>query len=132
MGSLSSTGIVSASGLTLTGQASVNTLSVTGHATIETLTVTGTTKVGSLGVTEGSNATMGIASLTAGEVTISTTKVTANSRIFLTFQSNTGTIGTLVVHARTANTSFVIRSADSAGAATATTATVAWIIIEPN
>jgi hypothetical protein len=79
-------------------------------------------------VKEGSNATMGIATLVAGTVVVSTTKVTANSRIFITRQT-LGTIAIPVdvsVTARTAATSFTITSADVTD-----TSTVAWMIVEP-
>lgn len=80
-------------------------------------------------VKEGTNATMGVATLAAGTVTVSTTKVTANSRIFLTPQS-LGTItrpAAVGVTARTAATSFVITSGDATD-----TSTIAWIILEPS
>ena len=78
-------------------------------------------------VKEGSNATMGTATLTAGSVTVNTTKVTANSRIQLTSQSDGGTPGFLRVSARSAGTSFTITSSNGAD-----TSTVAWIIVEPS
>lgn len=79
-------------------------------------------------VKEGSNATMGIATLVGGTVVVATTKVTANSRIFLTAQAlGTITVGQgLGVSARTAGTSFTILSSSAID-----TSTVAWIIIEP-
>jgi hypothetical protein len=79
-------------------------------------------------VKEGSNATMGIATLVAGTVTVATTKVTANSRIFLTRQTTAGTLGTSIdVTARVAGTSFTITSNGSV----LDTSTVAWMIVEP-
>lgn len=78
---------------------------------------------------EGSNQTMGVATLAAGTVTVNTTKVTANSRIFLTTQS-LGTIlrpAGLGVSARVAGTSFTIMSTDITD-----TSTVAWVIMEPS
>jgi hypothetical protein len=79
-------------------------------------------------VKTGSNATAGIATLSGGTATISTTKVTASSMIFLTVQV-LGTVAApkaIAVTARTAATSFVINSADGAD-----TSTVAWWILEP-
>jgi len=76
-------------------------------------------------IKEGSNARMGVATLASGTVTVSTTQVTANSRIFLTKNSGTST-GALRVSARTAGTSFTITSSDGAD-----TSTVAWMIVEP-
>ena len=95
-------------------------------------TVTQDFKLGTAGngiyVAEGTNATMGIATLVAGTVTVNTTKVTANSRIFLTRQTTAGTLGASVdVTARTAGTSFTITSNGSI----LDTSTVAWIIFEP-
>lgn len=77
-------------------------------------------------VKEGTNATMGTATLVAGNVTVNTTKVTANSRIFLAHQNNSGTIGFVTVSARTAGTSFTITSSSVLD-----TSNIAWIIFEP-
>lgn len=84
-----------------------------------------------INIKEGTNARLGITGAFPGTnpntVTVSTTEVTANSRIFLTAQSNPGGhqpdfwISTV-----TANTSFVITSHDNNF-----TGTVAWIIFEP-
>lgn len=78
-------------------------------------------------VKEGSNATMGVVTLVAGTATVLTTKVTANSRIFLTSQVDGGTPGFLRVSTRTASTSFVITSSSVLD-----TSDVAWIIMEPS
>lgn len=98
----------------------------------EKLSVSGNLKLGTAGngilIKEGTNATMGVATLVAGTVVVNTTKVTANSRIFLTGQ-NLGTITVPVgyaVSARTAGTSFTILSANVAD-----TSSVAWCILEP-
>jgi hypothetical protein len=83
---------------------------------------------GGLYVKEGTNATMGVATLVAGTVTVSTTKVTANSRIYLSIQS-LGTVAVpteVAVTARTAGTSFVITSANVTD-----TSVIAWFIVEP-
>jgi hypothetical protein len=83
---------------------------------------------GGLLIKEGANGTSGVATLVAGTVVVSTTKVTATSRIQLTAQS-LGTVTTpkaLAVTARTAGTSFTITSADNTD-----TSPVAWTIIEP-
>lgn len=77
---------------------------------------------------EGSNACMGTATLSGGAATVSTTAVTASSRIFLTIQS-LGTVGVpkaVGVTARTAATSFTITSADATD-----TSVIAWHIHEP-
>ena len=79
-----------------------------------------------LQIKEGTNAKMGTATLSAGSVTVSTTAVTANSRIFLTGQNSSGTAGALGVTARTAGTSFTITSTSGTD-----TRLVAWFIVEP-
>jgi hypothetical protein len=76
-------------------------------------------------VKEGSNAKMGTATLVAGTVTVSTTAVTASSRIFLTIQTNGGTVGVPYVSARVASTSFTITSTSGTD-----TSTLAWIMFE--
>ncbi len=79
-----------------------------------------------LEIAEGTNARMGLATLSGGTVTVNTTAVTTTSRIFLTAQDS-GTIATpaaLEISARTANTSFTISSADVAD-----DRGVAWVII---
>lgn len=73
----------------------------------------------------GTGARMGLATLAASTVVVNTTAVTANSRIFLTSQSNTVT-GALRVSARTPGTSFTIVDAVGAEAGT-----VAWMLVEP-
>lgn len=78
-------------------------------------------------IAEGSNARMGVATLSGGTVVVSTNKVTANSRIFLTAQSPGGTPGAVYVSARTAGTSFTITSTSGTD-----TSVVAWHIIEPS
>lgn len=77
-------------------------------------------------IAEGSNAKMGTATLVAGTVTVATTAVTANSRVFLTAQTLGGTAGFLRVSARTAGTSFAITSSSNID-----TSTVAWLLMEP-
>lgn len=77
-------------------------------------------------IKEGSNATMGTATLSGGTVVVSTTKVTANSRIFLTNNTLGGTAGFLRVSARTAGTSFTILSSNAAD-----TSVIAWVLLEP-
>lgn len=77
-------------------------------------------------VAEGTNAKMGTATLAAGTATVTTTAITATSRVHVTSQVDGGTPGFLRVSARTAGTSFTITS----GSAT-DTSTVAWLIVEP-
>lgn len=68
--------------------------------------------------------TMGYATLAGGSVLVSTTEVTANSRIFVFPQSTLA--GTLYISARVAGTSFTISSTNGAD-----TPSVAWVILEP-
>jgi hypothetical protein len=78
-------------------------------------------------VKEGTNATMGVVTLVLGVATVNTTKVTANSRIFLTTQGGTLTnIANHYISARIAGTSFTITSMNLLD-----TSDVGWIIIEP-
>lgn len=87
-----------------------------------------TTAGNGLYVKEGTNATMGIATLVAGTVVVNTNKVTANSRIFLTVQS-LGTVAVatpIAITARVAGTSFTITSSGITD-----TSVVAWQITEP-
>lgn len=83
---------------------------------------------GGVKIKEGSNATMGVATLVGGTATVSTTKVTADSRIVLTAQS----LGTVVlpsalgVSARNAGVDFTILAS-----APTDTSVIAWMIVEP-
>ncbi len=76
-------------------------------------------------VKEGTNACMGTKVLASGSGTVSTSCVSANSRIFLTTQSSTNQ-GTLYISARNPGTNFTIQSNNGADAST-----VAWWIVEP-
>lgn len=81
-----------------------------------------------LRVLEGSNCRQGVATLAGGTIVVSTTAVTANSRILLTCQS-LGTVAVpsaLCVSARTAGTSFTILSS-----APTDTSVIAYQIFEP-
>ena len=93
------------------------------------VTINGNLTLGTAGnkinITEGTNATVGQATLVGGTVTINTTAVTANSRIFLTDAGGTITnLGTLYVGTITAGTSFVINSSNILDASN-----VNWLII---
>lgn len=79
-----------------------------------------------LEIKEGANAFMGAATLVAGTVTVGNTRVTANSRIFLSNQNGAGVVGAPYVSARVAGTSFTITSTSAAD-----TSSVAWLIVEP-
>lgn len=80
-----------------------------------------------LSIATGSNASIGTsAAMTAGTITISTTAVTASSKIFLTANTLAGTPGTLSAPTASivAGTSFVITSSSNTD-----TSTVNWLII---
>ena len=109
------------------GKFRVNDLGLDGgNDKLVTDLTTGITTVKGLGVTEGTNAKMGTAVLVAGSKVVSTTAVTANSRIYLTSNVDGGTPGWVRVSARTAGTSFTITSSSGTD-----TSTVAWVIVEP-
>lgn len=91
-----------------------------GHITVQTAGK-------GLKIKEGSNAKMGQAVLVAGTKTVSTTAVTASSRIQLTRGITGGTVGHLSVGTITAGTSFVINSTSATE-----TSTINWLIIEPS
>jgi hypothetical protein len=94
---------------------------VDGDITIETLNGNGTLKLN-----DGANEQMGLSTLVGGTVVVNNTKVTANSRIFLTHRTTGGTIG-ILTYTIVAGTSFTITSSSGTD-----TSTVNWLIIEPN
>lgn len=104
----------------------IDTDSATGPVTINRSAFSVKTAGKGLRVAEGSNACQGIAVLVAGTKVVTTTAVTANSRIFLTSNADGGTPGFQRVSARTAGTSFTITSSNAAD-----TSTIAWEIFEP-
>lgn len=76
------------------------------------------------GVTEGSNAKMGTFNLASGVAWVPNTSVTANSRIFLTVQTRSGTSTGIGVTSTTVNTGF------NAFGAVTDNSTVAYVIFE--
>lgn len=79
-------------------------------------------------IKEGSNARMGVSTLSSGTVVVSNSSVTANTRIFLSHQS-LGTITVPVavaVSARSAGVSFTILSGNLVD-----TSVIAWMLVEP-
>ncbi|MFM9464852.1 glycosyl hydrolase family 28-related protein [Streptomyces scabiei] len=87
------------------------------------LVVTGKTVVPS----GGTAARMGTATLAAGTVTVNTTAIAAASVVQLTIQTPGGTVGSVYVNARTAGTSFVVKSTSASD-----TSTVGWRILDPS
>lgn len=77
------------------------------------------------GIKEATNGKIGVATLVAGTVTVNNTNVAANSRIFLTAQSLSGTAGILRVSAKVNGTSFTITSSSNTD-----TSTVNWVIFD--
>lgn len=82
---------------------------------------------GGLSIKEGTNARMGVSTLASGTVVVANTSVTATTRIMLSTQSPSGTVGHPYVSARTAGTSFTITSTSGSDASV-----IAWILVEPN
>lgn len=78
-----------------------------------------------LAVKAGANCKLNTAVLVAGTVTVANTSVTANSRIFLTSQTDGGVVGFLRITAKSVGTSFTITSSSVLD-----TSTVAWFIVE--
>ena len=79
---------------------------------------------GKLNIATGSNASIGSATLVGGTVTVATTAVTTNSKIFVTVTTPSGTQGFLSTPTITNATSFVINSTS----ATETSVVNWWII----
>lgn len=94
--------------------------------TIPRATTGGGLALDGVSIEEGSNATMGQATLTAGAVTVTTNRVAANSRIFVSRQTLGGTAGHLDIGTITAGTSFTIESSSGTD-----TSVVNWWIISP-
>lgn len=94
----------------------------------------GDTMTGTLGlagkpalqIPEGTNACMGTATLNGTTaVTVTTTAVDSNTRIFLTIQTPGGTVGAPYVSSITAGTSFAVKSTSGSD-----TSTVAWMLVD--
>jgi hypothetical protein len=96
------------------------------------LTVTGPTGAPGIDGPTGPSAlpmTAGTAALSSGTATV-TFAVTSSSKIFITRNSDSGTIGTSYSITKNVGTSFLIESKDAAGATqTGDTSTVAWLAI---
>ncbi len=118
-------------GITVAAPSGAGTLNAALNIIGDTLAA-GNMKLGTAGnglyIKEGSNATMGLAVLSGGTVTVNTTKVTANSRIYLEVQVlGTVSVPTMIgVTSRSAGTSFTITSANVVD-----TSSIAWLIMEP-
>ncbi|MET8826516.1 glycosyl hydrolase family 28-related protein [Streptomyces sp. NPDC004610] len=80
---------------------------------------------GGIAITEGTNARMGVAALTAGAVTVANTSVTATTRVATFRQAAGGTLGHLSA-TKAAGTSFTITSSSNTD-----TSVVAWLLLEP-
>jgi hypothetical protein len=125
------TGITSTTG-NITATAGAVNAGTSMTATLGNITATNgnlvlSTAGNKLSIATGANASIGTSvAMTAGSVTISTTAVTASSKIFLTVNTPGGTQGTLSAPTASivAATSFVINSSNAAD-----TSTVNWLII---
>ncbi len=78
-------------------------------------------------IKEGTNATSGSITLSGGTAVVTTTKVTANSRIQLTSQGGGTNHGAQYISARTVGSSFTITSTNASD-----TDKIAWFLIEPS
>jgi hypothetical protein len=111
--------------------ASTNATFTNNHAlglegNLSLLPETSTSRLPFLKIREGANGSLGVATLVGGTVTVSNTRVTANSRIFITVKTPGGTQGFLS-YSVSAATSFTITSTSGTE-----TSTVNWFIVEPN
>ena len=81
-------------------------------------------------IKEGSNARMGIVTLSSGAATVNNATVTANTRIFLSVNGVTAFANLGILYedsaSRVPGTSFTIKSTNGAD-----TASIAWVLIEP-
>ncbi len=102
-----STTIGSTGGVTLDAVGSGSAFTFSDAVTVPAFTATG-----AISVTDGANKNVGVATLVSGTVTVNNTRVTANSRIFLTGVDGAGvsTDGELSLGTIVAGTSFVINS----------------------
>lgn len=134
---VSTVSIVTANGVSGTVATATSTPAITltlGAITPSSIICSGDIKCGTVGgglyVKEGTNATAGVATLSGGTIVVSTTKVTANSRIHLTVNGAgvLANLGTIYEDSsvRSAGVSFTISSSNILS-----NATVAWVIIEP-
>jgi hypothetical protein len=78
-----------------------------------------------LKIKEGVNGTMGVVTLANGTATVKSTRVSAETRIFLTVESPGGKVGTPYVSQRVAGQSFSIKSTSVGDAST-----VGWLLID--
>lgn len=101
--------------------------SVTGPITLNNSSLSIKTDGQGLRVKEGSNCKQGLSgAMSAGQVVVSNSSVTASSRIMLTRQDGGANPGAVYVSARSSGSSFTIRSTNGSD-----TGTVAYQIFEP-
>ena len=113
-----------------TGSTLYTKIAIAAPSASYTLTIPALTGNGTVRVATATSA--GTATLVAGTVTVSNTSITANSRIHLTAQNESGTAGHLGVSARSVGTSFTIKSYQGDGTAqTSDTRLVYWTSEEP-
>lgn len=123
-------GTVTAGTFSATGALISTTGSILNTLTVGTVSaggnIIGNTTASGYYLKEGTNASMGTVTLASGTANVTTTKITANSRIFLTAQATGAVVGSLGISSRSAGTSFAIQSSSVAD-----DRNVAWIIFEP-
>lgn len=78
-----------------------------------------------LRIKQGSNARAGIATLSAGAVTIANNSVTANTLIILGYHGTPSSPGAVFVHSVTVGTGFVINSTSATDASS-----ISWLLVE--
>lgn len=107
----------------ITGNLNVSSISSTTITASTSLTLN---TIGSkLIIKSGTNASIGVVTLTAGTATVNNNIVTNNSIIMLTHQNNSGTIGIPTISSRSAGVSFTISSTSVTD-----TSIIGWQIIE--
>ena len=126
-------------GVVLIGNSGANdgtaaTLQVTGDSNLTSGNFTIRTVGKGLKIKEGTNATMGVATLASGTATIATTAIATGDRVILTRQGkgSSTAIGSLELGTVTAATSFVVNALKAdATVETGDLSVVHWLIIKP-
>lgn len=119
------TGALAGTGATFSSRVNINGAVDDGSTALRVAgNVSLTTAGNKLNIATGTNASVGLATLVGGTVTVSTTAVTSNSGIMLTCRTVGGTQGMLRISAITGGTSFVITSSSATD-----TSQISWLII---
>jgi len=117
--------------LPLSFDAKIGRISISSNPSFVSVTTSGEVKIISAGHTinikSGSNSCIGSVNLSSGTATISSTAISANSRVFITPQTDSIHAGYIEVLNITPGSSFEIKSSNNLD-----DRTIAWIIIESN